>query len=163
MLKDLGLHLNARKLKLPENLDPDDLEARMRLYLSAYTWDKIISVTLGRPPSLTNMPYSPRCLLDHSDNDEPFLPLFLKETLPTNPPIKSYNTLTFITFCEMTQFINQSFNIIYNGRLNDLKSQAVLNLEKRLRAFHRAWPEPLQLENFESAVPSAPGHIYCIK
>lgn len=40
MMKDVGLHLNSRKLKGLERMDPDDLEARKRLFMSAYTWDK---------------------------------------------------------------------------------------------------------------------------
>lgn len=40
MLKDLGLHLHQLNGSLLENLEPDDLEVRKRLYLSAYSWDK---------------------------------------------------------------------------------------------------------------------------
>lgn len=40
MVKDLGLHLHNRQGALLAKLEPDDLEAAKRLYLSAYTWDK---------------------------------------------------------------------------------------------------------------------------
>lgn len=40
MLKDLGLHLQQLNGSLLATLEPDDLEIRKRLYLSAYTWDK---------------------------------------------------------------------------------------------------------------------------
>lgn len=40
MVTDLGLHLYKGNLEGLEGLDPDDLEVRKRLYLSAYIWDK---------------------------------------------------------------------------------------------------------------------------
>jgi hypothetical protein len=58
MMKDIGLHLNPQKLRRLEKLDAADLEARQRLFLGAYLWDKSISICLGRPPTLTDMPQS---------------------------------------------------------------------------------------------------------
>lgn len=40
MVTDLGLHLYKGNLEGLEGLEPDDLEIRKRLYLSAYAWDK---------------------------------------------------------------------------------------------------------------------------
>ncbi|KAL1619087.1 hypothetical protein SLS54_006939 [Diplodia seriata] len=40
MMKDIGLHLNPKRLNNPERLLPDEFEARKRLFLSAYVWDK---------------------------------------------------------------------------------------------------------------------------
>lgn len=57
MMKDVGIHLNVHRLAELERLSPADLEARKRLYLSAYIWDKSISLCLGRPPSLTDLPH----------------------------------------------------------------------------------------------------------
>jgi hypothetical protein len=42
MIKDIGLHLNMRRLADLEKLEPEDLEVRKRLFLSAYTWDKLV-------------------------------------------------------------------------------------------------------------------------
>jgi hypothetical protein len=58
MMKDIGIHLNAQKLAELEHLRPEDLETRKRLYLSAYIWDKSVSLSLGRPPSLNDLPHS---------------------------------------------------------------------------------------------------------
>ncbi|CZR55072.1 uncharacterized protein PAC_04958 [Phialocephala subalpina] len=51
-----------RRLAHLEKLKPEDLEVRKRLFLAAYSWDKSISICLGRPPSLTEMPYTPGSL-----------------------------------------------------------------------------------------------------
>jgi hypothetical protein len=58
MMKDVGIHLNTQKLAELEHLRPEDLECRKRLYLSAYIWDKSISLALGRPPSLIDLPHA---------------------------------------------------------------------------------------------------------
>lgn len=79
MITDLGIHLYRGNLEGLEGLEPDDLEARKRLYLSAYFWDKYgrlhfletfvtdcgyrsISLCLGRQPSLPDLPYAPDSL-----------------------------------------------------------------------------------------------------
>lgn len=102
MIKDLGLHLNSAAHRLSEDLEPDDLEARKRLFLSAYAWDKSISLCLGRPPSLTEMPYSPSSLLDDSGDSEPWTPFYLGEGDVTYPPTPALTTLSFISFCQLS-------------------------------------------------------------
>ena len=102
MIKDLGLHLNSATHRLTEDLEPDDLEARKRLFLSAYAWDKSISLCLGRPPSLTEMPYSPGSLLDDSGDSEPWTPFYLGEVDVAYPPSPALTTSSFISFCQLS-------------------------------------------------------------
>lgn len=40
MVTDLGLHMKRSQIELLKEFEPDDLEVRKRLYLSAYAWDK---------------------------------------------------------------------------------------------------------------------------
>ena len=79
MITDLGIHLYRGNLEGLDGLEPDDLEVRKRLYLSAYLWDKYgrlcsleifvtnyryrsISLCLGRQPCLPDLPYAPDSL-----------------------------------------------------------------------------------------------------
>jgi hypothetical protein len=61
MLEDVGLHLRIPDAKLVEleRCTPVELEARKRLYNSAFIWEKTMCLALGRSPSLTVQPYSP--------------------------------------------------------------------------------------------------------
>ena len=102
MIKDLGLHLHDSNLGLKENLEPDDLEARKRLYLSAYSWDKSISLCLGRSPSLVETPYSPKSLLDEAGDFDLWTPFYLGEETITYPPTACLTTLTFMNFCQLS-------------------------------------------------------------
>ena len=68
MMMDVGLHLDTQKLVESERLTPADLEARKRPYLSTYIWDKTLSLSLGRPPLLTRLPYAINDMLDDLDD-----------------------------------------------------------------------------------------------
>jgi hypothetical protein len=58
MMTDIGLHLDPQKLSRYESLTSIEIEARKRLALCAYAWDKILSLTLGRPPTVTKLSIS---------------------------------------------------------------------------------------------------------
>jgi hypothetical protein len=61
-----------------EVLTPADVEARKRLYLSAYIWDKTLSLSIGRPSSLTRLPHAIDDMLDDlDDQEEPWKPVCL--------------------------------------------------------------------------------------
>ncbi|KAK5048476.1 hypothetical protein LTR84_005566 [Exophiala bonariae] len=72
MALDIGLHLPSDKLQVyVPGLTIEDIEVRKRLFWSCYTWDKILSLYLGRMPGFTpavdNVPLT--FLDDFSDND----------------------------------------------------------------------------------------------
>ena len=51
MMKDRGFHLDSELLRSEGGLSPEEKEIRRNLWWSAYTWDKHISLTLGRGPT----------------------------------------------------------------------------------------------------------------
>lgn len=51
---DLGIHLSTERLRgYVKNLTVEDIEIRKRLFWGCYTWDKAISLYLGRMPAFT--------------------------------------------------------------------------------------------------------------
>ena len=162
MIRDLGLHLNVQKVGRNEKMDPDDLEARKRLFLSAYVWDKSISICLGRPPSLTEMPYRPESILDTSDNEQEWIPFGLANAEKIYPPTNSYNTATFINHCRLAEIINESYQVIYNGRNRPNLIQSVVALEAKVRSFYQSLPDPLRIENISSLDVCPPPHIFSL-
>ncbi|KAJ5108442.1 hypothetical protein N7456_005117 [Penicillium angulare] len=162
MVTDLGLHLYKGNLKGLDGLDPDDLEVRKRLYLSAYAWDKSISLCLGRPPSLPALPYSPDSLFDLSDNDVQWQPVYPKQGGKTYPSTKSLNTLNFIHFCKLAKIINEAYEKVYSRRIQYLKLQCILELENKLRDFHQCLPDQLRIQPKDSSEYCLPPHIFCL-
>jgi hypothetical protein len=52
MAFDMGIHLPSDKLQaFVKSLSTEDIEIRKRLFWSCYTWDKTISIYLGRMPN----------------------------------------------------------------------------------------------------------------
>ncbi|KAJ5239420.1 hypothetical protein N7468_004039 [Penicillium chermesinum] len=153
MVTDLGLHLYKGNLEGLEGLDPDDLEVRKRLYLSAYIWDKSISLCLGRPPSLVDLPYSPDSLFDTSDNDLEWRPFYLKEAETSYPFTKSSNTLHIVYFGKLARIINEAYDKVYSQSLQNLKLQSISELEAKLRSFHASLPDQLRIQAPETEHP----------
>ena len=58
VMADIGLHLDPQRLSRYESLSPMEVEVRKRLAISAYLWDKLLSLMLGRPPTLVRLPIS---------------------------------------------------------------------------------------------------------
>ncbi|PYI30070.1 hypothetical protein BP00DRAFT_374036 [Aspergillus indologenus CBS 114.80] len=162
MITDLGLHLRKSSTSLMKDFEPDDLEIRKRLYLSVYTWDKSISLCLGRPPSLREMPYPPSSLLDLSDDDDPWTPPLLSETEQIYTATKCHSTRTFKYFSELAEIINESYDTVYGGNTHKTTPNAILNLEKRLRTFHQQLPDSLRIDDVAELPSCIPPHILCL-
>ncbi|KAL1887978.1 hypothetical protein Sste5346_009860 [Sporothrix stenoceras] len=160
MIQHLGLHLPKSRSSLLERLEPDDLEARKRLYLSAYVWDKSISLCLGRPPSLPDMPYPPMPLFDSSDDDDMWYPFYLdNEGRNTYQPTPSYNTTTFLHFCELAKIINEMYDTVYNRRPDHIDQDGIVHLETKFRAFYRSLPAKIRVDDVEALPFCPPPHI----
>ncbi|KAH8894379.1 hypothetical protein GQ53DRAFT_717109 [Thozetella sp. PMI_491] len=163
MLQHLGFHLPKAGVELLEKLEPDDLEVRKRLYISAYAWDKSISLTLGRPPTLTDIPYSPLSLFDNSDDLEDWFPFYLEKDPETHyPPTPSYNTTTFSHFGEQSKLIHEMYNTIYNRRVVNLDTETVSALEKKFRSFHQGLPSYIRVDDIDSLPSCPPPHVFSL-
>ncbi|KAK6371318.1 hypothetical protein LTS17_009049 [Exophiala oligosperma] len=160
MIKDLGLHL-PRRLRM-SNTEPDDFETQKRLYLSAFVWDKSISLCLGRAPSLPTMLYPTHCLLDHSDDEEVWKPFYLHEQGMTYNPVPGYNTTTFSHFVELATLVNEAFRDIFGARARDVDLSRLRRFEEKLRKFYRDLPRELQLDEDMLNSACTPPHICCL-
>ena len=159
MIKDLGFHLHRDQNALLHDLEPDDLEARKRLCLSAYVWDKSISLCLGRSPSLTELPHRPESLLDDGDNQELWYPRHLRDSNASYPhPTLSHTTETFMYFAEIAEIINDMYATIYDSRSRErIEISRVFDIERRLLDIYESLPAHLRFVDMDQACP--PSHI----
>lgn len=160
MIKDLSLHL-PRRLRLAST-EPDELESLKRLYLSAYAWDKSISLCLGRPPSLTTMPYPTHCLLDATDDKEPWQPFYLGELESIYVPTPSYNTTTFSHFVKLSTIVNDAFKSVFGPWSRDIPFSRLRNIENKLYDFFRELPAALQINDSVASISHHPPHVCCL-
>ncbi|KEF52289.1 uncharacterized protein A1O9_11529 [Exophiala aquamarina CBS 119918] len=123
MAFDIGLHLPSDKLQLyVKSLTIEDIEIRKRLFWSCYTWDKILSLYLGRMPGFTpavdDMSFSFRD--DYSDN-ELWSPYYgEKSQVDANssvnyPPCSGYIISCFRQLCRLCIILNDLLHSFYSG------------------------------------------------
>ncbi|GAB7336650.1 hypothetical protein MBLNU13_g10334t2 [Cladosporium sp. NU13] len=156
MMTDLGLHLDLHRLAELGGFTAADLELRKRLYCSAYIWDKTLSLSLGRPPSLTRLSPTAIDLFDHEDNLETWQPSEFQQY----PIIFTHNTMCFQSFCRLGQIVEM---VILNNfdTAGSISATARLGyLEQRLQEWHDKLPGDLKMTQYGSTCP--PPHIFTL-
>lgn len=72
LMDHMGICMDGQSYPSSVNLSDEDIEIRRRVYWSSYFWDKIISLYLGRPPSLQESAASPpQVMCEYSSDDRP--------------------------------------------------------------------------------------------
>lgn len=160
MIKDLGLHLASR---LPTSAtEPDDLETQKRLYLSAYAWDKTISLCLGRPPSLTSMPHPDHCLYDRTDDLNPWQPFYLGELESIYAARPCYSSSTFSHFVMLSTIINDAYKSVFGPKSRHATLAQLKGIEARLCDFSKQLPVELRMDENLAESSCPPPHICCL-
>ena len=59
LIDHLGIFIDGHRYAAEGHMSEEDVEIRHRLFWSCYFWDKIISLYLGRRPTLTQVSVSP--------------------------------------------------------------------------------------------------------
>jgi hypothetical protein len=107
MMRDLGLHIPVQKLShLQTHFSKEDLALRQQIFWSCYTWDKTISLCLGRPPTIqTHMPViRPHEFLDGDTAEtEPWTPKFggMGFVLECETGDQAKSNTRFSAYCEL--------------------------------------------------------------
>lgn len=159
-MMDVGLHLDTQKLVESERLAPADLEARKRLYHSAYIWDKTLGLSLGRPPSPTRLPHAIDDMLDDlDDQEELWKPVCLAGIQDTYCSVPSYNISTFRNICRLGEIITMILATAYNRDRLDAISDGLQSLESRLHKWYDNLPEVLRINDAKRLGLCPPPHI----
>jgi len=123
MALDLGIHLPSDKLQpFVKSLTPEDIEIRKRLFWSCYTWDKILSLYLGRMPGFTpaTEDASWTFMDDYSDTDL-WAPYYGETPKPDHahaphyPPCPGYVVSCFRQLCKLCVILNDLMHNIYSS------------------------------------------------
>jgi hypothetical protein len=59
LIEDMGICIDGQKIAGAARLEDEDVEIRQRLFWSCYFWDKMISLYLGRSPTLQHSGFNP--------------------------------------------------------------------------------------------------------
>ena len=123
MALDIGIHLPSDKLQsVVKSLTAEDIEIRKRLFWSCYTWDKVLSLYLGRMPGFTPITEEvPLTFMDdHSDSDlwSPYYgetPTAEYANAPHYPPCPGYVISCFRQLCKLCIVLNDLMHNIYSS------------------------------------------------
>ncbi|KAK5464693.1 hypothetical protein LTS15_001255 [Exophiala xenobiotica] len=122
MALDMGIHLPSDQLQsFVKSLTAEDIEVRKRLFWGCYTWDKILSLYLGRMPGFTpNTDEVPLNFMDDYSDTELWVPYYGEtprpEVLdaPSYPPCPGYVVACFRQLCKMCVILNDVMHNIYS-------------------------------------------------
>lgn len=130
MAFDMGIHLPSDKLQMfVKSLSPEDIEIRKRLFWSCYTWDKIISLYLGRMPAFTPSTADvPLTFMDDYSDSDLWAPYYGETPGPDvapakYPPCPGYVVSCFTHLCKLCIILNDLMQGIYSPTSPNTDSQ----------------------------------------
>ncbi|KIW80586.1 hypothetical protein Z517_07202 [Fonsecaea pedrosoi CBS 271.37] len=123
MALDMGIHLPSDKLQtFVKSLTAEDIEIRKRLFWSCYTWDKILSLYLGRMPGFTpNTDEVPLTFMDDYSDSDLWAPYYGETptpelaNAPNYPPCPGYVVSCFRQLCKICVILNDLMQNIYSS------------------------------------------------
>ncbi|KAL4889337.1 fungal-specific transcription factor domain-containing protein [Aspergillus ambiguus] len=172
MAIDLGLHVCPDKLQqYSTSLSIEDIEIRKRLFWSLYTWDKHISLYLGRMPNFVmgaeNV--SLQFLDDFTDN-EPWVPFYGPDPnaseLPTYPPTPGRVMSCFTHLCKLCRILTRVMLELYSSQCAshseyavDTRAAAFVAIKQELQDWYSSLPSYLRIPPENMPELSPPPHI----
>lgn len=165
LLEELGITIDVQRYGAGVlQLSDEDIEIRRRLFWSCYFWDKIISLYLGRSPSLSHSPISPpQIIMDDSAEDELWLPHGV--VYPEGqeyPPTQAHSISCFTQMCRLSAIFNEILVHIYDPLRSKTEQEIDDCLIREGFAMRQWWQDlPLFLKIDVQALPEhcPPSHI----
>lgn len=167
MARDLGMHVAPKKLgPLSSRFSDEDLALRRQIFWSCYTWDKTMSLCLGRPPLMKDTIELPtvETLLDgHDADDEIWQPI--TDKTPLSQSLLNHRALSstrFAAYCELCVFIDNVLDKLYSrphrAQRDHMLAYLTQMLEK-LDDWASRLPSELLIKEDSKAVLCPPLHI----
>lgn len=165
MMMDIGLHLDITGLARLERWTPAEIETRKRLYNSAYLWDKTLSLSLGRFPSLTRRPYPTGEILDKFDDERVWQPVHATELCAESfSPTPAWSSSTFCAFSSLHEITTDMVTLFStSAAMAENFSEQVENLDARCRRWYDETPVYLRIDEPTKLEQSPPPHIVSLK
>ncbi|ROV96067.1 hypothetical protein VPNG_09146 [Cytospora leucostoma] len=164
MIDHLGICVDSQRYTGNIPFSDEDVEIRRRLFWSCYFWDKIISLYLGRSPSLQHSDVSPpQMILDDSNENEMWTPFGLQYPDGVKyPPIAAHSTSCFVQMCRLSVIFNQILIHMYDPLQQNSEAEIQECLVRQEAALKQCWDElPPFLKIEASHLPplAPPSHI----
>ncbi|EKJ69868.1 hypothetical protein FPSE_09955 [Fusarium pseudograminearum CS3096] len=168
LIDHLGICVDGQRYPGSVHLTDEEVEIRHRLYWSCYFWDKIISLYLGRSPSLQHTLVSPpQIIMDDSAENELWVPFDSPNGSDWKyPPATAHSTSCFMSACRLSVIFNEILIHMYDPLLENTEAEMQECLQTQDPAMKLWWDQlPPYLKIELSAMPelAPPSHIVTMK
>ncbi|KAI1077022.1 fungal-specific transcription factor domain-containing protein [Whalleya microplaca] len=168
MMRDLGIDVSPKKLgPLAKQFSEEELALRQQVFWSCFTWDKTMSICLGRAsavhctvelPTRDTLPYG------READDEVWLPTAGRTSLAEGlVEQKALSSTRFTAYCELCVITESILDSLYSrphsGQQDKLLAYLDSTLQKLKSWADRQPPELLIKDTTTSAIVSPPLHI----
>lgn len=166
MMRDMGIHIPPRKLShLGGQFPPAELALRQQVFWSCYTWDKTMSLCLGRAPAMHDIipPPTDDILLDGEEaENEAWRPRFATlSALEVGVTQKARSNSRFVAYCQLCVIIDEVLATLYSkphSAQNHLQDFLERSIEK-LESWARRLSANLYVREDSRSVSCPPLHI----
>lgn len=166
MMRDMGIHIPPRKLShLGGHFPPAELALRQQVFWSCYTWDKTMSLCLGRAPAMHDIvpPPTNDILLDGEEaENEAWRPRFATlSALEVGVTQKARSNSRFVAYCQLCVIIDEVLATLYSkphSAQNHLQGFLERSIEK-LESWARGLSTNLYVREDSRSVSCPPLHI----
>ncbi|KAG6025404.1 hypothetical protein E4U41_001530 [Claviceps citrina] len=165
LLDHLGICVDGQRFPGSVLLSDEELEIRRRIYWACYFWDKLISLYLGRSPSLQQTSISPsHVMFDDSAENDLWVPFGISQTDPTRnyPPATAHSASCFMSMCRLSVIFNEILIHMYDplSQNTDAEIQACLDSqEPLLQQWWSQLPSHLKIDPASLPALAPPSHI----
>ncbi|EWZ27866.1 hypothetical protein FOZG_18426 [Fusarium oxysporum Fo47] len=160
LIGHLGICVDGQRYPGSVHLTDEEVEIRHRLYWSCYFWDKIISLYLGRSPSLQHTQVSPPQInMDDSAENELWVPFDSPHGSDWKyPPATAHSTSCFMSACRLSVIFNEILIHMYDPLLENTEAEMQECLQTQDPAMRLWWEQlPPHLKIELSAMPQTLG------
>lgn len=166
MMRDMGIHVPPKKLShLGGHFSPAELALRQQVFWSCYTWDKTMSLCLGRAPAMHDIipPPTADILLDGEEaENEAWRPIFATlSALEVGVTQKAKSNSRFVAYCQLCVIIDEVLATLYS-RPHSAQNHIQGFLDKsivKLEDWARRLPTNLYVREESRSVSCPPLHI----
>ncbi|KAK5992564.1 Nitrogen assimilation transcription factor nit-4-like protein [Cladobotryum mycophilum] len=163
LIDHLGICLDGERYPGSVPLSDEDVEIRHRVFWSCYFWDKMISLYLGRSPSLQHSTVSPpQMMFDDSAENELWIPFGATQKTWKYPPSTAHSTSCFLSMCRLSVIFNEILIHMYDPLMQNTEEEVRECLRNQQPALQRWWDELepfLKIDTVNLPTLAPPSHI----
>ncbi|KAH6695155.1 fungal-specific transcription factor domain-containing protein, partial [Plectosphaerella plurivora] len=164
IIDHLGICVDGQRYPGSVKLSEEDIEIRHRVFWSCYFWDKMISLYLGRTPSLQHSSVSPpQAMFDDSSESESWSPFGMTPDGGWKyPPSPSHSVSCFMNMCQLSIIFNEILVHMYDPVRPNSQAEMQECLADQEYALRHWWEElapHLRIDPVALPTLAPPSHI----